>query len=354
MDPQQREQLRTALIAYGADLTRFEDTDLDILWHNRYRDVRGLQDATREGLKAAGLPYGLIDHILKRQGAAAGLGLGSPADAGEFKIFRTILEQLNKVEANQRMQGEQLNKMQANQRMQEEKLKFTSRIALANLKEAFRPPSSTESHDSSADFRARVAKFYGVSDKMKCMVLGKELPAGFLVARHLVAEGCKYAGVMMGIIWNSAIEHEYNDLRICFSYDGLGGSFMLHVLDKSLLPVQLSSVGRHRDNPDFAEVLGNVTFGDLHNKPVDFTGVDSMRPFKRALAEHAKLALVHQVKTYPDGFDPQMYNFNDWSEHEGNEEFVRTWLNNLDTGSVWEGGTSVDPEESVDDEKVDC
>ncbi|PNW83469.1 hypothetical protein CHLRE_05g242301v5 [Chlamydomonas reinhardtii] len=61
----QREQMRAALQARGADLTLFEDAvNLDKLWDNWYRNVRALSDATREGLSVAGLQPGLIDHIL--------------------------------------------------------------------------------------------------------------------------------------------------------------------------------------------------------------------------------------------------------------------------------------------------
>ncbi|PNH03234.1 hypothetical protein TSOC_010728, partial [Tetrabaena socialis] len=70
---------RRALEACGADLTLFEDTDLDILWKNGYRNVRGLRDATREGLMAAGLVPGLVDHILSLKG---GVGTSSSAAGG--------------------------------------------------------------------------------------------------------------------------------------------------------------------------------------------------------------------------------------------------------------------------------
>ncbi|PNH07986.1 hypothetical protein TSOC_005512 [Tetrabaena socialis] len=65
-------QLRRALQTCGADLTLFEDTDIDILQHQGYRSVRGLRDATREGLTVAGLLPGLVDHILalKKKGRA--------------------------------------------------------------------------------------------------------------------------------------------------------------------------------------------------------------------------------------------------------------------------------------------
>ncbi|KAG2491207.1 hypothetical protein HYH03_010417 [Edaphochlamys debaryana] len=80
MDPA-REQMRTALVAYGAELELFEeDLDLDLLWRSRYRTVGGLRHATREGLKAARLEPGLIDHIMALQGtagAAAGQGVGT-------------------------------------------------------------------------------------------------------------------------------------------------------------------------------------------------------------------------------------------------------------------------------------
>ena len=66
---QQRERLRTVLRACGADLKLFNDIFLDKLWDNYYRSVRGLQDASRESLKDAGLPLGLVDHILGLQGA---------------------------------------------------------------------------------------------------------------------------------------------------------------------------------------------------------------------------------------------------------------------------------------------
>ncbi|KAG2433928.1 hypothetical protein HXX76_008280 [Chlamydomonas incerta] len=84
---QQREQLRTALSAYGADVKRFQDIDLDKLWNSRYCSVDALQEATREGLTAAELPPGLVDHISVRKGrvtSATGLGTEGAAAAGSL------------------------------------------------------------------------------------------------------------------------------------------------------------------------------------------------------------------------------------------------------------------------------
>lgn len=67
----------------------------------------------------------------------------------------------------------------------------------------------------------------------------------------------------------------------------------------------------------------------------------------------ANFALEHCATTYPEGFDPTQYTFNDNSQHEGKEELVKMWLSRLDTGSVAEVGaeSSVSPEESVDVEE---
>eukprot|EP00198_Chlamydomonas_reinhardtii_P009770 XP_001699107.1 predicted protein [Chlamydomonas reinhardtii] len=78
---QQREQLRTALRACGADLTLFDDIFLDKLWDNYYRSVRGLQDARHESLIAAGLPLGLVDHISRLQASLGDGGARSTASA---------------------------------------------------------------------------------------------------------------------------------------------------------------------------------------------------------------------------------------------------------------------------------
>eukprot|EP00198_Chlamydomonas_reinhardtii_P000960 XP_001690295.1 predicted protein [Chlamydomonas reinhardtii] len=64
----QREQLRAALQARGADLTCIGNVVLDSLWDNGYSNARALQEATREGLKAAGLKPALIDQILTLEG----------------------------------------------------------------------------------------------------------------------------------------------------------------------------------------------------------------------------------------------------------------------------------------------
>ncbi|KXZ40876.1 hypothetical protein GPECTOR_1640g771 [Gonium pectorale] len=64
---QPHEKLIAALDEYGADLTLFEVADVDTLWRGGYRSVRGLQTATRQGLTAAGLPPGIVDHILALQ-----------------------------------------------------------------------------------------------------------------------------------------------------------------------------------------------------------------------------------------------------------------------------------------------
>ncbi|PNH04586.1 hypothetical protein TSOC_009225 [Tetrabaena socialis] len=245
-----------------------------------------------------------------------------------------------------------------------------SDIVLVNLKQAFRPPSTgKESHGSNTRFRESTIKFYGMGERPTCMVLHEALPGKFLVAGHLYAvRWTQYARVVMGssfnvnsprngIIWCSALGHEYERQRICFSYGDIASEFILHVLDKSLLPVKLSSVGQHTGNKAFKEALGDVTFGDLHNKRVDFAGADGTGPFKHALALHAKFALELCAKTYPDDFDPREYLFDDdRSEYEGKQAFIRMWLGQLDTGSVAEGAegneeeeeASVDPEESVD------
>ncbi|KAG2499060.1 hypothetical protein HYH03_003245 [Edaphochlamys debaryana] len=202
------------------------------------------------------------------------------------------------------------------------------------------------------------------------MVLDKDLPSRFLVAGHLFAvRWTRYASIMMGkdfrvnspkngIIWNSAIEHAYERQRICFSYSGLGSEFILHVLDKSLLEKKLSAVGQHKTDPDFVQALGDDTFESLQGKRVNFTGAEGKGPLKRALALHAKLALENCAKIYPADFDPRKFNFDDMSEHEGKEELMKLWLDELDTGSVAESGlneaaaASADPEEAVNEEAV--
>ncbi len=67
--PQQRALLRRVLQACDADLTLLEDSHLDKLWDNCYRTVRSLHDASRPGLSDAGLPPGIVDHILALKGA---------------------------------------------------------------------------------------------------------------------------------------------------------------------------------------------------------------------------------------------------------------------------------------------
>ncbi|KAG2436525.1 hypothetical protein HYH02_011463 [Chlamydomonas schloesseri] len=86
---QQREHLRTALKARGADLTLFDDANLDKLWDNWYRNVRALSDAAREGLSAAGLPPGLIDHILALKGSLPAAAEYGPQDY--LKRLRELL-----------------------------------------------------------------------------------------------------------------------------------------------------------------------------------------------------------------------------------------------------------------------
>ncbi|KAG2431490.1 hypothetical protein HXX76_009504 [Chlamydomonas incerta] len=69
LDPEERrEELRAVLGACGADLTLFSPRDLARLWDARYLSPRALQVATREGLTAAGLPPGIVDHILTLEG----------------------------------------------------------------------------------------------------------------------------------------------------------------------------------------------------------------------------------------------------------------------------------------------
>ncbi|EFJ45893.1 hypothetical protein VOLCADRAFT_93761 [Volvox carteri f. nagariensis] len=246
---------------------------------------------------------------------------------------------------------------------------FLSNVVLVDLKHHLRPPSSGHaSRGSNQVFRCRLMKSYGMTPKsMWCMVLGKALPDDFLVAAHLFAVRWeRYADIIMGsdfhidgsqngIIWCSAIQHEYELQNICFSRGSNKDEFILHVLDKSLLPKKLSSVGQHKNDTAFVKVLGDITFGDLHNKHVKFESTTGKGPYKRALALQARLALAHCAKTYPNDFDPTVYLFDDMSEHEGKEELIKMWLSRLDTGSVVEVGTesSMFPEESVDMEEVE-
>eukprot|EP00198_Chlamydomonas_reinhardtii_P006585 XP_001695921.1 predicted protein [Chlamydomonas reinhardtii] len=144
-------------------------------------------------------------------------------------------------------------------------------------------------------------------------------------------------GSKNGVILCSAIEYAYEHQRICFS-KGMGdGEFILHVLDKWLLDKRLSSVGQHKNDTAFAEALGDLTFRHIDNKHVKFKSATGKGPYKRALALHANFALEHCATTYPEGFDPTQYTFNDNSQHEGKEELVKMWLSRLDTGSVAEG-----------------
>ena len=70
MDPEQaREELRTALRTFGANVTRFKDPDLDIIVKARYRSARALETASRRGLTGAGLPVALVDYIMALKGA---------------------------------------------------------------------------------------------------------------------------------------------------------------------------------------------------------------------------------------------------------------------------------------------
>ncbi|EFJ45892.1 hypothetical protein VOLCADRAFT_93759 [Volvox carteri f. nagariensis] len=248
---------------------------------------------------------------------------------------------------------------------------FLTSVVLVNLKHHLRPPTSGHaSRGSNQVFRRRLMKSYGMTPKsMWCMVLGKALPDDFLVATHLFAVRWeRYADIIMGsdfhidgsqngIILCSAIQHEYELQNICFSKGSnkLKDEFILHVLDKSLLPKKLSSVGQHKNDTAFVKVLGDITFGDLHNKHVKFESTTGKGPYNRALALQARLALEHCAKTYPNDFDPTVYLFDDMSQHDGKEEFIQMWLTRLDTGSVVEVETesSMFPEDSVDMEEVE-
>ncbi|KXZ48755.1 hypothetical protein GPECTOR_25g339 [Gonium pectorale] len=192
-----------------------------------------------------------------------------------------------------------------------------------------------------------------------CMVLGKALPSNFLVAGHLYAvRWTRYTRAILGsdfdvdspkngVICCSAIEYEYERQRICFSEGDIESEYILHVLDKSLLPIKLSSVGQHKGNAAFAAALGDVTFEHLDKKRVKFAGADGKGPFKRTLALHAKFALEFCAKTYPDGFDAREYRFDYHSEHEGKQALIHKWLGQLDTASVAE----VVEEEEQEEEK---
>ncbi|PNW77115.1 hypothetical protein CHLRE_10g422718v5 [Chlamydomonas reinhardtii] len=83
MDPEQaREELRTVLRTFGAEVTLFKDPHLDIMLGARYSSTHTLKSASREGLTSTGLPVGLVDYILAlKGGATAGTGPGSSAAA---------------------------------------------------------------------------------------------------------------------------------------------------------------------------------------------------------------------------------------------------------------------------------
>ena len=70
MDPEQaREELRTVLRTFGAEVTLFKDPHLDIMLGARYSSTHTLKSASREGLTSTGLPVGLVDYILALKGA---------------------------------------------------------------------------------------------------------------------------------------------------------------------------------------------------------------------------------------------------------------------------------------------
>jgi hypothetical protein len=52
---------------------RFRDEDLDKLWREAYHTREDLMEATREGLREAGLAAALVDSIMRHQGESLSL-----------------------------------------------------------------------------------------------------------------------------------------------------------------------------------------------------------------------------------------------------------------------------------------
>ncbi len=64
MTPDQKDQVRSALVQAGVDLDCIDDDDLEKLWVAKYRTVTHLRTVTGESLEKAGLALAIVDAIL--------------------------------------------------------------------------------------------------------------------------------------------------------------------------------------------------------------------------------------------------------------------------------------------------
>ncbi len=50
--------------------SKFDDSELQLLWKEKYRDTSDIIAANAQSLRAIGLPSGLVDHLKPEQGEA--------------------------------------------------------------------------------------------------------------------------------------------------------------------------------------------------------------------------------------------------------------------------------------------
>lgn len=197
-------------------------------------------------------------------------------------------------------------------------------------------PSRTA--DGGSFKRSLVAAYGDPNDNhdLMCMVTGIRLPYKFVTAAHVLGKkvGVK-ARIMLkvdvddpqnGVLWCSPVEKAWTNNKICFSWSVLENTYILLLLDDALQNTALAVY----DDPSAikayikgAEALGDLTFGQLHNKRMTF--LNNFRPYKRSFL---LMSCLKKQWAAEEGCKPLFSsetNFDYWSEGSYRDNVV-AWL----------------------------
>lgn len=208
---------------------------------------------------------------------------------------------------------------------------------------------SRQNDPAAATFGRDVKKAYQAHGSRRdlcwCLLMNAELPASSVIGAHLFKWHWHERMHVLGLsdindmgnglpLWKP-IEWAYDTSRLCFVYDKSRDELVAHVLDNSILGIQLVQKGRELMGPAWRAPgpyrLRALTYQDVHMHPLVFAPGSLQRPIKRILNFHArqarKYAILHGWNLHwPD----PLWNFEDFLT-EGLEvsEKLRHWYSTM-------------------------
>ncbi len=221
-----------------------------------------------------------------------------------------------------------------------------SRIALpllgALIQRNVRYSDSKRHSKVSSTLKKKLTALEGVGvphGQLRCMLLDVLLPYSSVIAAHLLKREWDYLSreladvedvddVRNGLLLYKPLEWAFDTSRLVFVWDGARGSFVAHVLDPTILDVQLvdkaKAVLKERYKTGDEAILGDRCFRDVHGNalvlPLAFS------PWRRCLCFHAHMARNEALRRewLKNGEEFQFEDF--WSEGVSSIEKVRLWL----------------------------